>query len=182
MRATDSLLYIYASMLLLGGAATVRIELRAVFYGSVFCCAETLVSDPCVHKIWSCRNMSAQLYITSQNTSMLRQRRRLFPDPLRHMQTAELQGSEPAQRMTHLVSCGGHPFPGAGCPVPNLIWWYFFLNIIENEIINVWDTVYIFIHHPGVFLSMYILFEQRIGQFTMDLLYIRFTYCTTDNQ
>ena len=44
------------------------------------------------------------------------------------------------------------------------------------------DHASIFIHLPGMFLSTDILFEQRIGQFAMDLFYIRFTYYIKDNQ
>ena len=48
----------------------------------------------------------------------------------------------------------------------------------QNEMFNLWVTVTVstFIHLPGMFLSLDIHFEHQIGQFTMGLLYIKFTY------
>ena len=46
----------------------------------------------------------------------------------------------------------------------------------------VWETVYIFIHLPKMFLYTGIIFGQRIGHITMGLLYTRFTYYTKGNQ
>ena len=41
--------------------------------------------------------------------------------------------------------------------------------------INVWDTVYTYIHLPRMFLSTDIFFEQRIEQFILSLFsYVRF--------
>ena len=50
------------------------------------------------------------------------------------------------------------------------------MNIIQGDMINVWGIVSTFFYLPRLFLSTDILFERRIWQFTMNLLYIRFTY------
>ena len=42
--------------------------------------------------------------------------------------------------------------------------------------INIWDTVSAFIHHPGMCLSTDIPFEQKNEHITMGHLYIRFIY------
>ena len=73
-----------------------------------------------------------------------------------------------------MVAC--LPFSGNGWNLPDVH------SIFDlNEMINVWDTVSTSIHYPRIFLSTDIIFEQRIGQFTMDLFHIRFTYETQDN-
>ena len=68
-------------------------------------------------------------------------------------------------------------------PIRTLVCLYWMLALItQYEMIKVWDTVSTCIHLPRMFLSTNILFEQRIGQFTMDLLWIRFSFYTKDNQ
>ena len=47
---------------------------------------------------------------------------------------------------------------------------------------NVWDTVSIVVHLPGMFPLADFLFKKGIGLVTMDLLYIIFTYYTQVNQ
>ena len=41
-------------------------------------------------------------------------------------------------------------------------------NIYLNEMINDWDTAPTFIYFPGMFLSMGLIIEKRIGLVTMD--------------
>ena len=48
--------------------------------------------------------------------------------------------------------------------------------------INVLDNVSAHIHLPRMFLPTSYFYEKRIGQITPDLLYMRFTYYTKDNQ
>ena len=64
------------------------------------------------------------------------------------------------------------------CPFRALVvlHWALPMEIIEIEMINVWDTISTFIHLGKMLLSSDILFEQRIGQFTRELPYIRFAY------
>ena len=47
--------------------------------------------------------------------------------------------------------------------------------------INIRDTVSTFIHIPMMFLSTDLVFDERIEQFTMDLLYIRLTHQAKDD-
>ena len=62
-------------------------------------------------------------------------------------------------------------------PFRALVVMYRVLAIINwYKMINVWDTVSTFIHLPRMFLSMDVIFEQQIRQFTMDFLDIIFTY------
>ena len=72
---------------------------------------------------------------------------------------------------------GGLPFPVSGCPVPDAGNIYL-INEMIDEMINVYvsDTDSVFIRLPNMFLSTAFLLEKRIGQVTMDLRYIRFTY------
>ena len=54
---------------------------------------------------------------------------------------------------------------------------------ISYGIIDVWDTVSAFTRLPNIFLSIVeFLFEKENGQVTKDLLYIKFTNKTKDNQ
>ena len=46
------------------------------------------------------------------------------------------------------MACGGLPFPGTGCPIPDVD--YLCLLCID---FNVWDAVSIFNHLPRMFLS-----------------------------
>ena len=69
------------------------------------------------------------------------------------------------------MTYSGLSFLGASCPVPGFGNEYH----LEWKII-VWDTVPTFIHLPRMLLFMRILFEQRIGKVTADLLCITFTH------
>ena len=63
------------------------------------------------------------------------------------------------------------------CPLRALVVMYRFMALYtQHEMISVWDNVSTFIRLPRLFLSTEYLFEQRIGQVTMNLLYIRFIY------
>ena len=69
------------------------------------------------------------------------------------------------------------------CPFWALVVLYWILALFTlHEMINVWDTIAIFIRLPRMFLSKYFLFEKGTWQITTGLLYIRFTYQTKDNQ
>ena len=65
------------------------------------------------------------------------------------------------------MAYGGLSFPDTGCPVPDVYIYY------VSDMINACDTVSKFINPPRMFLSTDILFKQRIGWYTMSLLYIR---------
>ena len=79
--------------------------------------------------------------------------------------------------MVEGMTFGGLPFPGT--VVLNRI---LVMNIILNEMIDVWDAVRIFNYLLKMFLSTDMFFEQRFRNFTKNLLYIKFTYYSKDNQ
>ena len=65
---------------------------------------------------------------------------------------------------------GGLPFPDTGCPVPDVYIYY------VPDMINV-STLFLHLSTSlGCFRPRTFFFEQRIGQYRMGLLYIRFTY------
>ena len=74
------------------------------------------------------------------------------------------------------VACGGLPFRGTSCPVPDVA------NIYLTWMPNVGTTVSIIVQHPKIFPPTEFLFEKRIGLVFMDLLCIRSTYYSQDNQ
>ena len=51
------------------------------------------------------------------------------------------------------MASGGLPFPGTGCPIPDVGYNYF-------DMINMWDIVSALNHLPRMFLSTDYLFEK----------------------
>ena len=76
--------------------------------------------------------------------------------------------------------------PMVACPFRALVFLYRMLPIFTlYETFNVWSNVSTIVYLSRVFLPFLLtdfLFEKRIGQVSMDLLYIIFTYYTQDNQ
>ena len=72
------------------------------------------------------------------------------------------------------MACGGLPFPGTGCPIPDVD--NLCLLCIE---VYVWDAVSILNHLPRIFCPRILLFKQRTEQVTIHLI---FTCYTEDNQ
>ena len=58
--------------------------------------------------------------------------------------------------MGEWMAYGGLPTPDTSCPVPDVYFYH------VSDMIDVWNTVSIFIHISRMFLSTEISFEQRI--------------------